>query len=1582
MRNFKSTLLNICCVIIICFLVSEAQGQYCSASGGCDEYIYGVQVGTINNTATVCNNYADYTSSHSTLMEIGTGYPITVVTAVGGVPYSGYEGDQCGIWVDWNQDGDFYDLNETVYTASGYGLFTTTIAPPVGAVAGDTRMRVRLMYTGALSPCGTTTYGEVEDYTITIAPDDGDCDTITIGTDSSIWAYPMYTYYHDSRTQVIYLAGEIGSEGAITALGLDVATMPGQQMNDWTIRMQHTTMSSYSTASFESTGWTVVYQGNESIGSTGWRTFNFSTPFEYNGSDNLLVDFSHNNSSYSTYGMCKSSAPGGTRSAYACSDSVYDDPLDWSGTTSPTVSGTTSIPNVKLTICGNLLSISGYVKTADGVRIKGAIVSASTGPNTVTDALGQYTLTLPSPFSGTITPAQTDWTFDSRLYWEQTSDLVAEDFTGTYTVNYGGGNGTSFSPYLIYNAAQLNAIGAKAGDWGSNFRLMDDIDLSGYDGKETRPSFNRIGYYINNGVDFVPFVGVFDGAGHTISNFTFDSNCGIDGVGIFGYVNSSSAQIKNVKLTNVDVNSTSNIGTGGLVGLMYSGAVSGCSVLGGVVSGMHDVGGLVGEMWGGTISSCGADEVNVSADLWAGGLVGSTYTTVVISDCWASCTVSCKQEGGGLVGDHGGAAIRCGAGGNVSVNYTSTLDRTVGGMFGCNSGTMDYCYATATVSGNGADEIGGLVGRGAGGRISNCYALGAVTGTYCVGGLIGVCWDANVINCYSIGAVNGTYYKGGLVGYDPAGTSHVIGSFWDTQTSGLTTSYGGTGKTTVEMQTEETFLAAGWDFEIETTNGNESIWYIRPDNYPRLCWQAGIKYGGGTGAPDDPYLIYTAEQMNKIGTDPNDWGKNFKLMADISLSAYSGSEYNIIGRSSSPFQGDGPFRGVFDGNYHSISGFSYSAYNDNYVGIFGYVSDGTIKNLQLVAPSLTDAYYNDMKYVGAIAGCADWADISGCSVIGGTVEGEAYVGGLVGLPKASFIADCSASASVSGTSSVGGLIGAGSTFGGIANIKDCYARGNVTGDDCVGGFIGNSSDVVIVNCYSTGPVSGTTNDANVGGFSGYNVNQFPLEDNVIGCFWDVESSSEPNSAAGTPLTTAQMYDQSTFIIAGWDFVGEMENGPSDDWAMPAGGGYPVLWYELPIAPVLPTFSGGSGTAGDPYLIGTEAQLNSIGHNPRLMDRHFRLISNLDLNGLKYYMIANRPYVFSGTFDGDNHTISNIEISSEVFSSRLGFIGYLYGTEAQIKNLTLYEPNLVAPLSWYIGSLTGVNENGTITNCHSVNANVAGWMVVGGLVGINYWYSTISGCSVTGDVSENDFMSPIFSGVGGLVGENSFWSEIENSFAKCNVSGQECLGGLVGINLIACILTNCYSQGTVTGTVELIGGLIGRNRAGTETNYCYSSSVVTGPAGTNAVGGFVGRMESGSEYYTACFWDSDINPDVNGIGNGSDPNVIGESTANMQTESTFTDAGWDFVGETANGTDDIWDICEGANYPKLVWQIPVADFICPDGVNMLDFAVLGLAWLSDPNDSNWNPACDISEPNDDIINVLDLAVFTENWLADI
>ncbi|MDP3463207.1 MAG: GEVED domain-containing protein [Bacteroidales bacterium] len=132
--------------------------EYCAGSGGGDEYISQVSFGSIENT-TGSNGYGDYTALSEIVMP---GQPIDVVIQNGN-PYSG---DQVGVWVDWNQDEVFNDEEITVAGSPGMGPYTATIIPPMSALPGLTRMRVRLTYTGSVDPCGTTQYGEVEDYSL------------------------------------------------------------------------------------------------------------------------------------------------------------------------------------------------------------------------------------------------------------------------------------------------------------------------------------------------------------------------------------------------------------------------------------------------------------------------------------------------------------------------------------------------------------------------------------------------------------------------------------------------------------------------------------------------------------------------------------------------------------------------------------------------------------------------------------------------------------------------------------------------------------------------------------------------------------------------------------------------------------------------------------------------------------------------------------------------------------------------------------------------------------------------------------------------------------------------------------------------------------------------------------------------------------------------------------------------------------------------------------------------------------------------------------------------------------------------
>lgn len=139
----------------------KAPKSYCDASGGGDEYISNVEVGSIVN-ASGENGYSDYTAM-STDMNAGESYEITVQNG------NGYSGDRLGIWIDWNQDETFGDEESvTVNGSPGNGPYTATITPPDDAISGTTRMRIRLVYNNAPSPCGTTNYGEVEDYSINV----------------------------------------------------------------------------------------------------------------------------------------------------------------------------------------------------------------------------------------------------------------------------------------------------------------------------------------------------------------------------------------------------------------------------------------------------------------------------------------------------------------------------------------------------------------------------------------------------------------------------------------------------------------------------------------------------------------------------------------------------------------------------------------------------------------------------------------------------------------------------------------------------------------------------------------------------------------------------------------------------------------------------------------------------------------------------------------------------------------------------------------------------------------------------------------------------------------------------------------------------------------------------------------------------------------------------------------------------------------------------------------------------------------------------------------------------------------------
>ncbi len=323
---------------------------------------------------------------------------------------------------------------------------------------------------------------------------------------------------------------------------------------------------------------------------------------------------------------------------------------------------------------------------------------------------------------------------------------------------------------------------AKIGrDWDypmdGRYKLMVDIDAS-----------ETIGW--DGGKGFKPLVlaGSFDGNGHVIRNL-YINRVGEDYVGLFGYVGSG-GEVRNLGLENVQVSGRDYVG--GLVGENW-GTVSGCYSTGSVLGG-SSVGGLVGRNDSGTISQC--------------------YTTGNVSGSWDYI--------GGLVGynDYYGTVSECYSTGRVSG------DGPVGGLVGRNSGTVSECYSTGSVSGGW--YVGGLVGENYYGTVSECYSVGSVSGSGNVGGLVGGNYGI-VSQCYSTGKVSGSwYYIGGLVGWN---SGRVLGSYWDVETSGQSTSAGGEGKSGIEMRRRVTYV--GWDFDV--------VWGIVEGlRTPYFRWQSSV----------------------------------------------------------------------------------------------------------------------------------------------------------------------------------------------------------------------------------------------------------------------------------------------------------------------------------------------------------------------------------------------------------------------------------------------------------------------------------------------------------------------------------------------------------------------------------------------------------------------------------------------------------------------------------------------------------------------------------------------------------------------
>jgi hypothetical protein len=720
---------------------------------------------------------------------------------------------------------------------------------------------------------------------------------------------------------------------------------------------------------------------------------------------------------------------------------------------------------------------------------------------------------------------------------EDDDGLVGSDWC---TVIIYEGTGTVDDPYKITNVQQLQAM---KHDLNGHYILMNDIDASDTVNWNSGAGFEPIGYsptYWNyNNI----FAGSLDGNGYKITDLNInrpsERNVGLIGVSMNG-------KIMNVALENADI--TGWYYTGGLVGYnsngniedsYLTGSVNGQSYTGGLVgynygsirnsyvsagvTGNYNVGGIAGSLsYGSTITNCYA-EGSVSGS-WSrvGGLAGSNSNGEIIKS-YATNSVSGSNWVGGLVGYQYGGQIRYSyATGDIT--GTSYL----GGLVGQTNyrSYVKYSYATGSVS--GSTNLGGLIGKNYRGTISNSYAHGDVSGTRYVGGLTGHD-SGTTTNSYSIGAVSGSYNYGGLIGYTYYSSS-VTGSYWDTDTSGQSTSAAGIGMTTIELKEEDTYI--DWDYIM--------IWDIDEGvTYPYHLWETGDFFAGGSGTAVDPYQIENVFQLQNMIIDT---GAYYILMNDIDASSTknwnNGEGFEPIGSYSSGFSGS------LDGDGYKITDLYINLPSTYGVGLFGgLASPGEVKNV-----GLKNMSYSGYGYVGGLVGYNNDGSIT-TSYAEGKVKGYYSTGGLVGYNVGTITCSYTVT-NVSGNYYTGGL--AGSNFRGT--IENSYAMGSVHGNLYQGGLVGyNFYLSTITKCFSNSSVTG---GSSLGGFIGYNYYSATVTDS----YWDTESSGTTkgvglgSSTGITGKTTAEMKQEATFI--NWDFV--------DIWGIIEGETYPYLiWQNVP-----------------------------------------------------------------------------------------------------------------------------------------------------------------------------------------------------------------------------------------------------------------------------------------------------------------------------------------------------------------------------------------------------------------------------------
>ena len=655
--------------------------------------------------------------------------------------------------------------------------------------------------------------------------------------------------------------------------------------------------------------------------------------------------------------------------------------------------------------------------------------------------------------------------------------------------------------------------------------------------------------------------------------------------------------------------------------------------------------------------------------------------------------------------------------------------------------------------------------------------------------------------------------------------------------------------------------------------------------------------------------------------------------------------------------------------------YSYSSFRENYVS--GFIQAN--------------------NYIGGILGVGGGSDNSFRSEIYdnyfvGSLIGNQYVGGICGGCSYTSTYRNYTNASISGSSNVGGIIGyvegeysltsnvaINETISGKSNVGRIY--GGKTSSYTPASTIGtaNANKALTTTKLIVKDIQQTVDDTEQHGQSvGKTMLQYKATYQGVG--WDFSSTWNMQETETYPYLAFQsappMIDATTALSGSKQLKGQGTAGAkiyveiggktysttcpeNNTWSIDVE--QLVAGSEISAYAVAPSKKrsytthlnvsyAGAGTEADPYRIYTKEELANMNAKG-----HYILMNDIDLSSISNWTPIAENSTISGSFNGQNYTISGLTVNST--NSYAGLFAAC--TDMTIKNLNLTVKKISG--SGAVGSLVAKSTNSQFENCHvTITSSIKGVNEVGGLIGLAQEATTITNCSVagvvqggsyvggvagslTGEISKSTYNGTITSTtssaklggivgvnaasvseckssgkvactasgsiVGGLIGENGKYS-IENCYSTMAVTANKYAGGLVGYNYGK--ITNCYASGNLTSTTNA-GGVVGYNDGTSAVvSYCCAmNNEIKVTSSTGVAIRVIGGLKNSAPLPENNYALKTMAVSVNGVAQtiyDDNINGIAYSASELKEEMFYLLLGWDMV--------DIWGINESKSYPYL------------------------------------------------------------------